>query len=93
MHWEWKINESSYLRKKTLKATYSTGQIFSKGFHVVKNKFMFDYFSPPRLLRILATFEAKIAKTCNSANNPSFLNLTKSLFAQRSLDVKSAVTY
>ncbi len=29
--------------------------------------------------------------TCNSANKPSFQNLTKSLFAQRSIDGKSAV--
>ena len=31
--------------------------------------------------------------TCNSGNKPSFKNPTKSLFAQRSIDVKSAVTF
>ncbi len=30
---------------------------------------------------------------CNSANKPSFSNPTKSLFAQRSIDVKSAATF
>ncbi len=44
-------------------------------------------------LRLLDTFASKIAKICdlNSANKPSFQNLTKSLFAQCSMDVKSAV--
>ncbi len=37
-----------------------------------------------RLLDILA---------CDSANKPSFQNLTKSLFVQWSIDVKSAVTF
>ncbi len=30
---------------------------------------------------------------CKSANKPSFQNLTKSLFVQCSMDVKSAVTF
>ena len=57
-------------------------------------------FTVTMALRILASYEAKIAKnlqlldiqTCNSANKPFFKNLTNSLFAQRSVDVKSAVT-
>ncbi len=45
-------------------------------------------------LRIPDSYDAKICKSaCNSANNPSFQNLTKSLFAQCSIDVKSAVTF
>ena len=47
----------------------------------------------PRTLRIPDTYIAKIAKNlwtnCNSANKQSFQNLTKSLFSQCSLDLKS----
>ncbi len=48
-------------------------------------------------LRVLASYEPKIAKICilayNSANTPPFQNPTKSLFAQWSKDVKNAVTF
>ena len=51
-------------------------------------------------LRLAHRNDAKIAKSlqpqdvlaCNSANKPSYQNPTKSLFAQCSVDVKSAVT-
>ncbi len=42
-------------------------------------------------LRVLASYEPKIAKicilACNSANKPPFLNLTRSRYAQCSIDV------
>ena len=52
-------------------------------------------------LRILAMYGAKKQQNlqllddlaCNSANKPFFRNLIKSLFAQRSNDGKSAVTF
>ena len=48
------------------------------------------------ILRVLASYEPKIAKisilACNSANKPPFQNPTKSLFVHCSIDVKNAVT-
>ncbi len=45
-------------------------------------------------LRVLARYDVKkYATSGHSANKPSFQNLTKSLFVQRSIDVKSAVTF